>query len=130
MKLARRLATATCAAFALVGPAAFACGVCIEDKVAAAYDHATVQEARARGEVVVFAEVRGRGAAAHFVAAAREAAKRVPGVAAQSVRAADEPASLSFALNPRARSPEAVLAAIERAASAAAVRLELLKVMR
>jgi GNAT superfamily N-acetyltransferase len=119
-----------CAAFALFGPAAYACGVCIEDKVAAAYDHATVQEARARGEVVVFAEVRGRGTAAKFVAAAREAARRVPGVPAKSVRAAEAPASLSFALDARSRSPEAALAAIERAASAAAVKLDLLKVLR
>ena len=130
MKNLRRVGWAAGAALALSAAGAFACGVCIEDKVAAAYDHAAVQQALGRGEVVVFAEVRGRGAAKDFVAAARDAAKRVPGVTAQSVRAADAPASLSFSVKPQSRSPEAALAAIERAASTSAVRLELLKVLR
>jgi hypothetical protein len=130
MKGARRLGSAAGVALALFAPGAFACGVCLEDKVAAAYDHAAVQQALGRGEVVVFAEVRGRGAPKDLVAAAREAAKRVPGVSAQSVRAAEAPAAISFAVKPASRSPEAVLAAIERAASGPAVRLELLKVLR
>jgi hypothetical protein len=127
----RRLAaTFACAAAALGAAAAQACGVCIDDKVAAAYDHGVVTRAAERGQVVVFAEVRGAGTAASLVGAARKAAARVPGVVAASVRGAEAPATLSFALDPRVRSPEAALAAVERGAPAAAVRLELLKVMR
>jgi hypothetical protein len=118
------------AALALAAGGAQACGVCIDDKVAAAYDHAIVSRALERGQVVVFAEVRGRGTAADFVGAARRAAARVPGVAKASVRAAEAPAALSFALDARVRSPAEALAAVEKGAAAAGLRLELLKVMR
>ena len=110
--------------------AAQACGVCVEDKVAAAYDHAVVERARENGEVVVFAQVRGRGTSADSVGAAREAAGRVPGVVARSVRTSEDSEAISFAMDPRGRSPEAVLSAVERAAGRAAVKLELLKVLR
>jgi hypothetical protein len=127
----RRLAIRAAAAVtALVASAALACGVCIDDKVAAAYDHDVVDKALTRGQVVVFAEVRGRGTAAEFVGAARKAAARVPGVVARSVRAAEAPAALSFALDARVRSPAQALAAVEQGAPAAGVKLELLKVMR
>jgi hypothetical protein len=127
-RTAWRVAAAAIAASGAL--AAQACGVCVEDKIAAAYDHAVVERARERGEVVVFAQVRGRGTSADSVGAAREAAKRVRGVAARSVRASEPLEAVSFALDPRVRSPEAALSAVERAAGAAAVRLELLKVLR
>ena len=126
----RRLVAAIAATGLLAPAAATACGVCIDDKVAAAYDHAVVTRASERGQVVVFAEVSGRGAAADFVPAARRAAARVSGVVAASVRAAEAPASLSFALDARVRSPEAALAAVEKAAGKSGVRLALLKVLR
>ena len=127
----RRLAlAAAAAAWTLAGASAQACGVCIDDKVAAAYDHEVVTRAADRGQVVVFAEVRGRGATADFVSAARRAAARVRGVEAASVRAADAPAALSFALDARVRSPEAALAAVEKAAATSGVKLALLKVLR
>jgi hypothetical protein len=127
----RRIAASAAAwALALAAPAANACGVCIDDKVAAAYDHAVLEQARARGQVVVFAEVRGRGTAAHFVGAARKAAARVRGVAPGSVRVADAPAALSFALDAGVLSPDRALAAVEKGAVASGVRLALLKVMR
>jgi hypothetical protein len=114
----------------LAPAAAQACGVCIDDKVAAAYDHAVVTRAADRGLVVVFAEVRGHGAAAQFVPAARRAAARVKGVVAASVRSAEAPAALSFALDTRVRSPDAALAAVEEAAAKSGVKLALLKVLR
>jgi hypothetical protein len=126
----RRIAAACALALLFAAPAAHACGVCIDDKVAAAYDHAVLEQARARGQVVVFAEVQGRGTAAQLVGAARKAASRVPGVAPGSVRAADAPAALSFALDDRVRSPGQALAAVEKGAALAQVRLALLKVMR
>ena len=130
----RRAVTGWRAALAAIGAAAAlaaqACGVCVEDKVAAAYDHAVVERAREKGEVVVFAQVRGRGASAESVGAARAAGKRVSGVVARSVRGSSDLEAISFALDPRVRSPEAALAAVERAAGAAVVKLELLKVLR
>ena len=39
---------------AIASGSAYACGACIEDKVAATYDHAVVTKATAKGQVVVF----------------------------------------------------------------------------
>src|SRR5437868_467984 len=96
------------ASWALALPASFgaqACGVCLEDKVAAAYDHATVARALKSGRVMVFAEVAGEGDIHRRVLAVRAAAARVKGVDASSVRAAESPAVVSFALDASQRSP-------------------------
>lgn len=107
--------------------AALACGVCVEDKVAATYDHAVVTDAAARHRVVVFAAVDGHADAATQSQALKRAAARVPGIDGASIRTADSPAALSFALDPRTRSPQSALAAIERGARGP--HLTLLKVM-
>ena len=114
---------------AMASSGALACGVCVDDKVAAAYDHAVVQRALQRGQVVVFAEVEGSGRAEDRVRAAREAARRVAGVEAASLRSAPAPAALSFALDARVSSPERALKAANAFASGRA-ELRLLKVMR
>jgi hypothetical protein len=129
MRGLRTLALAGCAAALLATPVAFACGVCVEDKVAAAYDHGVITRALDRGHVVVFAEVKGRDAAAALTRAARKAALGVRGVDRASVRVAEQPAMLSFALDGKAGTPAEALAAMERAA-ASRVQLQLLKVMR
>jgi hypothetical protein len=96
---------------ALAAPAVWACGVCVEDKVAATYDYAVVQRALARGQVVVYCEMSGRGGDARL----RQAAARVPGLDAASVRISAEPAALSFALDAAKRSPAAAAAALQHA---------------
>lgn len=97
--------------------------------MAATYDHAVVTRAIAKGQVVVFAEVSGGGSPATLVKAARRAAARVREVDPGSVRVAETPATLSFAMNGKALSPAAALAAAERGAGGA-FRLQLLTVMR
>jgi hypothetical protein len=114
---------ALCLALAVPG-AALACGVCVEDKVAATYDYDVVQRAAARHHVVVFAAVE----APADPQALRRAAAKVPGVERASVRAADSPRS--FALDPRRSNPLAALAAIEREPALKGVRLTLIQVMR
>ncbi|HEY1326313.1 MAG TPA: hypothetical protein VGI14_05200 [Casimicrobiaceae bacterium] len=109
---------------------AWACGVCVEDKVAATYDHAVVTRAVERRHVVVFAAIEGSGDAQALSRRVRNAASRSAGVDRSSVRASADPAALSFALDPRAAAPEAALAAIEKAASAPGLKLELLRVAR
>lgn len=116
------------AALLALAPAAQACGVCIDDKVAATYDHAVVERALERRQVMVFAEVKGPGEAAARVRAAKAAAGRVRGVDASSVRAASEPATISFAFDPRRGDPARAIASMERLG--AGVRLELLRVLR
>ena len=112
----------------IVAPAARACGVCIDDKVAATYDHATVTRALARHRAVVFAGMDSREAAGRAAASVRAAARRVRGIDAESVRTATEPPALSFVVEAADQTPEGALAEIQR--GAAGVRLTMLKVMR
>ena len=108
---------------------ALACGVCLEDKVAAAYDHAVVSSALQRERAVVFAEVSGSMAPEALAKAARRAVGAVPGVEAGTVRAAASPGAVSFVVDPRVVAPEAALARAQVAAGPA-LRLGLLKVLR
>lgn len=114
----------------LAAGAASACGVCVEDKVAATYDHAVVARAPARGQVVVFAEPRGGGEAGGVARRLAAAAARAKGVDPASVRASAGPASLSFALDPRVATPAQALAAIARAARMPGLELAELRVIR
>lgn len=87
---------------------AFACGACVEDKVAATYDHAVVQAAAAQKKQMVFCEVQG------FVTPSRmrAAAARVPGIDASSVRVSTHPAAISFALDSKVQSADAAASKI------------------
>jgi hypothetical protein len=112
-----------------LSPGAWACGYCVEDKVAATYDHAVVTRAIGKGHVVVFAEVSGSGNAAALAKVAGRAAAKVRDIDPGSVRVAEVPAVVSFALDAKGRSPAEALAATERA-SAGRFKLTLLTVMR
>lgn len=118
-------------AAALFAPAAaFACGACVEDKVAATYDHALVTQATQHGKVVVFAEPRSGADPAEVERALRRAAAKAPGVEPASVRASQSPAALSFVLDPRGHDPQKTLASIQGASKVADLQLVLLKVLR
>jgi len=109
---------------------ALACGVCIEDRVAATYDHAVITKAAAEHRVVVFAAVDGQGPASALAASAQRAAGQAAGVDRASVRSAAEPAAaVSFALDPRTQTPEAALAAIARSSAQKGMMLTLLRVV-
>ena len=82
---------------------ALACGVCIDDKVAATYDHAVVVAAAKKKEVVVFTAIEGRGDAAKLVGVAVQAARRAPGVESGTVRSALHRAQASTAALTRLR---------------------------
>lgn len=116
------------AMMAAVPAAALACGACIEDKIAATYDHAVVASAATHHRVVVFAAVDGPGDPDAGAKALAGAAARVAGVDRASIRTASSPRALSFALDPRAASPEKALAAIEKGA-AHGLRLALIRVL-
>ena len=98
---------------------AIACGICLEDKVAATYDYALVQHALREGRVVVFAEPRAPVDAKRLKAFAAAAA-RAPGVDAKTVKTSASPTSVSFVLDPRRASARGTLAALQ---------LDLLKVI-
>ena len=113
----KRMTLAAAFAVALATPlAGLACGACVEDKVAATYDHAVIQRAKARHHTVVFAAIEGKADAATLAREVKRAAARAPGVDVDSIRTASDPTALSFAVDPRVASPDATLATIARAA--------------
>jgi hypothetical protein len=114
-----------CGALLLVqAVGAWGCGVCIEDKVAATYDHPVVQRASARGATVVFCELSGPIDAARI----RSAARRLRGLDVASVRVSANPAALSFALDTKQQSPQAAAAALQQAVPPG-TRVKLLKLI-
>lgn len=109
MKARWRLAPGV-AIFAIAG-AAWGCGVCVEDKVAATYDHAVVQRAAAAGKAMVYCEIHGALDARRWQSAARQ----VRGLDTASVRVSSQPAAISFALDTAQQSPQSAAAALQKA---------------
>ncbi len=96
------LRTATCAALLASAAAAQACGYCVEDKIAATYDHGVVTKALGRGHAVAFFHIDGPvapGEAAKRSLAAL--ARSIPGVSAVSVRVSTDALTLSLAFDPQ-----------------------------
>lgn len=114
---------------ALAAGGAAACGVCTDDKVAAAYDHAIVTRAHAQGRVVVFAEPAAARDAPLAVRRAAEHARGVRGIDAATVRTSASPAAISFVLDPRVASPDHALAALAAAARVPGLRLHTLRIL-
>ena len=122
----RRSALAMAAALAAMVPAeGHACGACVEDKIAATYDHGVVVRAAADGDVMVFCEVTGPLDARRV----KDAVRRVPGVKPRSVRISLEAAAVSFAVDPSTRSPQAAVEAAQRTMPVD-VRLRIVRLQR
>lgn len=117
-----------CAALAALPAAALPCGACLEDKVAATYDHAVVERAAESRRLMVFTEMRGPVDPATLVRKVKAAALRVPAVDRASVRANEAPLTLSFALD-RGVAPKDTVAAIEKAAAVPGLKVTILKVL-
>ena len=99
------------AAALLAAGGAQACGHCVEDRIAAAYDHAVLKSAAARGHAVAFFALepapQGSPVTTNGKHVLEAAAGAVPGVDAGTARASVEPGALSFAYDPaRTRLPE------------------------
>ncbi len=94
---------------------AHACGVCVEDRVAAVYDHAVVEGAARRGHAVAFLALEGAPALdAMRVRAVRDALVATKGVERATVRVSPESASCSFAFDPAHASQEALVTEVNR----------------
>ncbi len=88
----------------LVGsvPPAMACGHCMEDKVAATYDHAVMTAAQRHGHAVVFAEIQGPIPPGPALEAwILRSVESCAGVIAGTSRVSLAPAALSLAYDPR-----------------------------
>jgi len=116
-------------AMGLLTPPAYACGACDEDKIAATYDHAVIEQAKREHRAVVFAAIQGDADAGRLEKAAADAARRAHGVDRSSVRSSQSPLALSFSLDGRI-APEKALAEIGRGAARSGAHLALLKVQR
>jgi hypothetical protein len=126
-----RVATAAAGLLlALQAPAALACGYCVEDKIAAAYDHAAVTRALERKHHVAFFHIDGTLAPGESTRRALEAiAESSEGVDKGSARVSVESASLAVAFDPRRTSFADVQKALERKLAAKKVSLLPLRVM-
>lgn len=100
---------------ALVSTASFACGYCVEDRIAAVYDHALLQRSLASRHPVLFFAWDGP--------VARDDASRqkimtlaaaVAGVDKDGIRVSVEPASLALAFDPQQSNATAVQAALQK----------------
>jgi hypothetical protein len=103
---------------------ASACGACVEDKVAATYDYEVVQHAIARGDVVVFCDVKGQLDAGRL----RKALGKVGGVDKASIRVSTAPQAVSFALDTAKQSIDAAAAALRR--DAGGLEIEVVRTIR
>lgn len=110
-----------------LGADALACGYCIEDRVAAVYDHAVVVKSLDRGHPVAFLGIEGPLGTAERKTI--EAALRgVPGLDAGSLRVSLSGAALSFAYDPK-RGLGPIMKGVERRLASKGLGLSLLKVI-
>ncbi len=127
MKRAMRLISIVIGA--TLAASSLACGVCIEDKVAATYDYGIVMTAIGKHHLVVFGQIEGavdmRAAATKIAAAAA----RVRGVDRSTIRTSVSPAAFSFALDPAAQAPAAAVADLQKRVRMQGVKLSVLRVV-
>jgi hypothetical protein len=103
---------------------ASACGACVEDKVAATYDYDVVQHAIARGDVVVFCDVKGQIDTERL----RKALRKLGGVDKSSIRVSTAPQAVSFALDTAKQSIDGAAAALQR--DAGGLEIEVVRTIR
>lgn len=111
-------------------PAAFACGYCVEDKIAATYDHAVVVRALGQKHHVAFFHIDGPLVPGESTRRALEAAaESVAGVDKGSVRVSMETLTISFAFDPERAPLVTAQSALERKLAASKLSLMPLRVM-
>lgn len=95
--------------------AAAGCGVCVEDRIAACYDHAVIERARSHGQEVAFFAVQGPLLQDPALPGRlRKQIESAAGVQAGSARVSVESGALSFAYDPRRTNALSVADALEK----------------
>ncbi len=108
----------------LAAAPALGCGVCVEDKIAAVYDHAAVREALAAKRTVAFFAIDGSLPSGERTRRAiSDIARAIPGVDPRSVRVSTELASLALAFDARRTSLVKVQDSLEKRLSAQGLSL-------
>lgn len=99
----------------LASAAALACGHCVEDRIAAVYDHALVQRTLASKHQVAYFAWDGPTERSEAVRLKMLAlGEATTGVDKGSVRVAMDPAAIAVAFDPRRTSAEAMAAALQK----------------
>lgn len=115
---------------ALNAPGVFACGYCVEDKIASTYDHAVVTQALARRHQIAFFHIDGAVVPGEATKRSLEAtAESTPGVDKSSVRVAVDTSTISFAFDPRRAPLAAVQAALNKKFAAKKLSLMPLRII-
>ena len=108
----------------------FGCGYCIEDRVAAVYDHSVITEALDKRHQIAFFALEGtlpaEGQARRVIANALRSAK---GIDSQSLRVSVASASLSLSYDGARISPARIIEVMNREFAARGLRVSLLKAM-
>jgi hypothetical protein len=97
----------------MLAESVFACGYCIEDKIAATYDHAVIVGAADRRHQVVFLSL-GDGPTKGRERAVVRAVESAPGVDAGTVRVSLENGAISFAFDPSRTSLSSIVGSVRR----------------
>ena len=109
---------------------ALACGYCVEDKIAAVYDHATVTRALAQKHHVAYFHIEGALVPGAATKRALEAiANSMNGTDQGTARASVESTALSVAFDPQRTTVASLQAALERKLAAKNNSLMLLQVL-
>ena len=115
---------AVLASLLLICGHALACGYCVEDQVAATYDHAVVTQALARKHAVAFFHVDGT---AKSRAALERAAYATPAVDRGTVRGSDVLLTVSVAFDPARASLGAIHGRVEKQLGLALMPLQIME---
>jgi len=114
---------------ALAPTAGSACGACIEDKIAATYDHAVIDRAAASHRQVVFVAIEGPVSASKVVAQITAAAPKVRGVQPGSLRTSTWPPAFSFALD-SGQDPRAAVSTFRKGVTGQETQLVAIRIVR
>jgi hypothetical protein len=115
---------AALAVLAMVSGQALACGYCLEDQIAATYDHAVVTQALAARHPVAFLHIDGT---AKSRAALEKAAYSAPAVDRGTVRVSADLLTVSFAFDPARGNLGVIHARMERSLGVPLVPLQVME---
>jgi hypothetical protein len=110
--------------------AAVACGYCVEDRIAAAYDHSVIVSSLDRSHEVAFFAIEGAVApSAGFRREIRTALQSTKGIDRGTERVSNDTTSLSFAYDPARHKLGPIMRAIESRLAPKGLNISLLRVI-
>ena len=113
----------------LAASLAHGCGVCVEDKMAATYDHEVFTRAMNRGHQVVFADLSSRQLTRTEWHLFAWTVQSVRGVMKGSVRTSNSPMALSFEIDPKATAAADAIREINRRMGKRPIRVSLIRTL-